>query len=106
MNTKGNLGKFDPKSFEAIFVGYSNTSKAYRVSIRSISTIKESMHVKFEESNSLVNNVVEIDFFGRDIEKISLKDLQAQEDEDKAKDNTNSEVQDVEVEPTQSLLKD
>jgi len=30
-NTKGNLGKFEAKSYEAIFVGYSNTSKTYRV---------------------------------------------------------------------------
>ena len=51
-------------------------------------------------------NVVEIDCLGEDIEKISLKDLPSQEDEDKPKDNTNSEVQDVEVEPTQSLSKD
>ena len=54
LNTKGNLGKFDPKSFEAIFVGYSNTNKAYRVFSKSTLTIEESMHVKFEESNSLV----------------------------------------------------
>ena len=33
LNTKDNLGKFDAKSYEAIFVGYSNTSKVYRSSI-------------------------------------------------------------------------
>ena len=35
---------------EAIFVGYSNTSKAYRVFNKSSLTIEESIHVKFEES--------------------------------------------------------
>jgi hypothetical protein len=29
-----NLGKFDPKSDEGIFLGYSSTSRAYRVSIK------------------------------------------------------------------------
>ena len=33
LNTKDNLGKFDAKAYEAIFVGYSTTSKAYRVLI-------------------------------------------------------------------------
>ena len=31
LNTKDNLGKFDAKSDEDIFLGYSQTSKAYRV---------------------------------------------------------------------------
>ena len=33
LNTKDNLGKFDAKSYEAIFFGYSNTSKAIESSI-------------------------------------------------------------------------
>ena len=40
LNTKDNLGKFDTKSYEAIFVGYSNTSNAYRVFNRSTLTIE------------------------------------------------------------------
>ena len=68
--------------------------------------IEESMHVKFEESNSLVRNVVEIDSLGEDFEKIFMKDSSAQEEDDKKKDDTNDEVQDVEVEPTQPLQKD
>jgi len=60
LNTKDNLGKFDAKAFEAIFVGYF-TSKAYRVFSKSSLTIEESMHVKFEESNVFVKNVIEID---------------------------------------------
>jgi len=74
LNTKDNLGKFDAKSYEAIFVGYSNTGKAYRVFNRSTLTIEEPMHVQFEESNALVKNIVEIDSSREDIEKISLKD--------------------------------
>ena len=54
LNTKDNLGKFDIKFYEAIFVGYSNISKAYRGFNRSTLTIEESMHVMFKESNALV----------------------------------------------------
>jgi len=105
LNTKHNLGKFDPKSFVAIFVGCSTLGRPIDFN-RSFLTIEESMHVKFEESNTLMKNVVEIDFLGEDIENVSLKDLQAQEDKYKPKDNTNGEIQDVEVEPTQPLSKD
>ena len=72
-----------PKSFEAIFVGYSNTSMAYRIFIKSILTIKEFMHVKFEESNAFVKNVIEIDSLGEDIEKVTLKDSPIQEEKPK-----------------------
>jgi len=73
LNTKDNLGKFDAKFYEVIFVEYSNTSKAYRVFNRSNLIIEESMHVIFKESTALVKNVVEIDFIGEEMEKISLK---------------------------------
>ena len=71
LNTKDNLGKFDAKAYEAIFVGYSSTSKAYRVFNRSTHTIEESMHVKFEESNVFVKNVVEIEPLGEDMEGLT-----------------------------------
>ena len=45
------------KTFESIFVGYSSTSKAYRVFNKSSLTIEESMLVKFEKSNAFVKNV-------------------------------------------------
>jgi len=55
-------------------------------------TIEKSIHVKFEEFNSLVKNVIEIDFLTEDIEKIFMKDSPAQEEKDKPKDNVNGEV--------------
>ena len=64
MYFKNNLGKFDVKSYEAIFVRYSNTSMAYRIFNWSTLTIEKSIHVKFEESNALMKNVVAIDFLG------------------------------------------
>jgi len=109
LNTKDNLRKFDTKTFEAIFVGYSSTGKAYRLFNKSSLTIEESTHVKFEESNAFVKNVVEIDSLGEDMEKISLMDSPIQEDKqepngDFQKDE--EEVQKDEVEPSQSLPKD
>ena len=101
-NIKDNLGKFDAKAFEAIFVGYSNTSKVYRVFNKSSLTIEESMHVKFEEFDAFVKNVVDIDTLGEDMEKVFLKDSPTQEDKQKF----NGEVQDDEVEPSQPLPKD
>ena len=48
-NGKSNLGKFDPKADEDIFLGYSLTSKAYRVYNKWTLTIEESIHVAFDE---------------------------------------------------------
>ena len=53
LNTKDNLGKFDSKADERIFLGYSTSSKAYRVFNKRTLVVEESMHVVFDESNSL-----------------------------------------------------
>ncbi|KAK2388390.1 putative mitochondrial protein [Trifolium repens] len=49
LNIKDNLGKFDSKSDKGIFLGYSLTSKAYRIYNLRTQTMEESMHVKFDE---------------------------------------------------------
>ena len=49
LNIKDNLGKFDAKSDKGIFLGYSLTSKAYRVFNLCSNNMEESMHVKFDE---------------------------------------------------------
>ena len=50
-NGKDNLGKFDSKSDEAIFLGYSMTSKAFRVFNKRTLVVEESVHVVFDEFN-------------------------------------------------------
>ena len=50
-NGKDNLGKFDSKSDEAIFLGYSITSKAFRVFNKRNLVVEESVHVVFDEYN-------------------------------------------------------
>ena len=57
--------------------------RAYRVLNRSILTIEEYIHVKFEESNDFVKNVIEIDSLCEDMEKITLKDSPIEEEKPK-----------------------
>ena len=49
-NSKENVGKFDAKADEGIFLGYSQSSKAYRVYNKRLLTVEESVHVSFDES--------------------------------------------------------
>ncbi|KAK2403095.1 putative mitochondrial protein [Trifolium repens] len=49
-NGKENLGKFDPKADEGIFLGYSLSSKAYRVYNKRLQIVEESVHVNFDET--------------------------------------------------------
>ena len=51
-NNKDNLGKFDAKADEGIFLGYSTSSKAYRVFNKRTLVVEESVHVVFDESNT------------------------------------------------------
>jgi len=50
-NGKDSLGKFDSKSDEGIFVGYSQHGHAYRVYNKRTMLIEESVHVNFDEAN-------------------------------------------------------
>ena len=47
-------GKFDPRSDEAIFLGYFSHSKAYKVLNKQSLCVQESVHVLFDETNSLI----------------------------------------------------
>jgi len=58
-NGKENLGKIDSKADEAIFLGYSLTSKAYRVFNQRTLNVEESMHVVFDEVVDLEENPLE-----------------------------------------------
>lgn len=49
-NGKSNLGKFDSKYDESIFLGYSQSSKDYRDYNKRLLTVEESVYVTFDES--------------------------------------------------------
>ncbi|GJW75925.1 retrovirus-related pol polyprotein from transposon TNT 1-94 [Tanacetum coccineum] len=50
LNTKDYLTKFDPKSYECVFLGYSQNSKAYIILNKHTMKIKESLNVTFDET--------------------------------------------------------
>nr|KYP57645.1 Copia protein [Cajanus cajan] len=50
-NGKEQLGKFDAKADEAIFLGYYTNIKAYRVYNKRTLIVEESIHVVFDETN-------------------------------------------------------
>ncbi|GKA75937.1 retrovirus-related pol polyprotein from transposon TNT 1-94 [Tanacetum coccineum] len=50
LNTKDYLTKFDPKSYECVFLGYSQNSKAYIILNKQTMKVKESLNVTFNET--------------------------------------------------------
>jgi len=50
-NSKDNIGKFDAKVDDGIFIGYSSHSHAYKIYNKRTMTVEESVHVVFDESN-------------------------------------------------------
>ena len=50
-NGKDNIGKFDAKADNGIFIGYSSHSHAYRIYNKHTMTVEESVHVVFDETN-------------------------------------------------------
>ena len=55
-NGKDALVKFGLRSDEAIFLGYSSHSKAYKVSNKQTLCVEDSVHVLFDETNSLIEH--------------------------------------------------
>ncbi|GJX95751.1 retrovirus-related pol polyprotein from transposon TNT 1-94 [Tanacetum coccineum] len=49
-NTKDYLTKFDPKSYEGVFLGYSQNSKAYIILNKHTRKVEESLNVTFDET--------------------------------------------------------
>ena len=60
LNQKDDLGKFDSKSDVGIFLGYSSSSKSYRVYNRRTLVVEESMHIVFDETNPFSSEKVVI----------------------------------------------
>ncbi|GJX19523.1 putative ribonuclease H-like domain-containing protein [Tanacetum coccineum] len=54
LNTLNNLGKFDGKSDEGFFVGYSLSSKAFRVYNTRTRKVEENLHIGFLENKPMI----------------------------------------------------
>ncbi|GJW19119.1 retrovirus-related pol polyprotein from transposon TNT 1-94 [Tanacetum coccineum] len=50
LNTKDYLTKFDPKSYEGVFLGYSQNSKAHIILNKHTRKVEESLNVTFDET--------------------------------------------------------
>ena len=57
LNDRENLGKFDAKSDEGIFLGYSTSNWAYRVYNKRTKTVMESINVKIDDAITKVEMV-------------------------------------------------
>ena len=57
LNDRENLGKFDTKSDKGIFLGYSTTSRAYRVFNKRTKTVVESINVEIDDAITKVEMV-------------------------------------------------
>nr|GEX09170.1 hypothetical protein [Tanacetum cinerariifolium] len=53
LNTIDNLGKFKPKGDECYFIGYSMSSKAFRVFNKRNRRVEENLHVEFLENKAI-----------------------------------------------------
>ena len=101
LNTKDNLGKFNSKTDEGIFIGYALTSKAYRVFNKRSLVVEESMHIVFDESNTLDPGKVVFDDFVGTMEGLDLsKDEEGPSDT--RKNNLDNLVMSKEEENNQS----
>ena len=72
LNERDALGKFDAKSDEGIFLGYSSVSKAFRIFNKRTLAIEESIHVVFNEISDLKKNDFEEMIKMANINKIFL----------------------------------
>ncbi|GJW34560.1 putative ribonuclease H-like domain-containing protein [Tanacetum coccineum] len=64
LNTLDYLGKFDGKSDEGFFVGYSLNSKAFRVYNIRTRKVEENLHIRFLEDKPIIVGKNSIDFVG------------------------------------------
>nr|GFD32218.1 retrovirus-related Pol polyprotein from transposon TNT 1-94 [Tanacetum cinerariifolium] len=53
LNTLDNLGKFEAKRDEGYFIGYSMSSKAFRVFNKRTRRVEENVHVEFIENKAI-----------------------------------------------------
>ena len=96
LNTKDNLGKFDAKSDVGVFLGYSTTSKAYRVFNKRTLVVEESMHVVFDETNTFVEKNLDDDDLGLE-HQMSNVDLNDKEVMDEPQTSNTSQRQEEQV---------
>nr|GEX00820.1 hypothetical protein [Tanacetum cinerariifolium] len=64
LNTLGNLGKFEEKGDEGYFIGYSMSSKAFKVFNKRTKRVEENLHVDFLENKAIEKGTNSTNFLG------------------------------------------
>ena len=96
---KNNLGKFDRKADEGIFLGYSLNSHAYRVYNRRTMVVEESMHVAFDETDHKVQESIKIT---ADDDEPVIQKIVTDQLGKSVEDNQSDESQSIEPQPIES----
>ncbi|GKF18164.1 retrovirus-related pol polyprotein from transposon TNT 1-94 [Tanacetum coccineum] len=75
LNTKDYLTKFNPKSYEGIFLGYSQNRKAYIIINKHTRKVEESLNVTFDETHppSKTSPLVDDDLDEKEVIKVIEK---------------------------------
>ncbi|GJZ96279.1 retrovirus-related pol polyprotein from transposon TNT 1-94 [Tanacetum coccineum] len=82
LNTKDYLTKFDPKSTEGVFLGYSPNSKAYIILNKETMRIEESLNVRFDKSPPPKSSpLVDDDIIESQIIENQIEDIEEKENE-------------------------
>nr|GEU68040.1 hypothetical protein [Tanacetum cinerariifolium] len=103
LNTKNYLTKFDPKSTEGIFLGYSPNSKAYIFLNKETVRVEESLNMKFDESPPPKSSpLVDDDILKNEIIENQEKDLEIKENEPLSKEIVN--INEIQDHPTCSVI--
>ncbi|GKC45697.1 retrovirus-related pol polyprotein from transposon TNT 1-94 [Tanacetum coccineum] len=84
LNTKYYLTKLDPKSYEGVFLGYSQNSKAYIILNKHTMKIEESLNVTFDETPppSKISPLVDDDLDEEETIKVTEKKILENDIED------------------------
>ena len=95
-NGKDSLDKFDSKSDEAIFLGYSTSNKIFRVFNKKILVVEKSIYVVFDETNDLPSRKrKDADDVG--IIEDRMKELTFNDSNEQKKDQLNESINDQNI---------
>ena len=100
LNTKDNLSKFDSKYDFGIFLGYSSTSKAYRVFNKRTLVVEETMHIEFDERDICSKDVSSDAGLVEDMKELTI----TPKEDDQVKETTPAPSE-QELTPNQGLPK-
>nr|GEY41324.1 hypothetical protein [Tanacetum cinerariifolium] len=94
LNTLDNLGKFEPKEDKGYFIGYSMSSKAFRVFNKRNRRVEENLHVEFLENKAIEkgagpNCLFDIDSLTK---SINYMPVDAESSSSKPNDESNTKV--------------